>query len=67
MEKEDVSGLYAGLGSSLIGTASTNFTYFYCYSTLRDSYNKRYNPGGRALSTALELILGAAADALTTL
>jgi hypothetical protein len=67
MEKEGVSGLYAGLGSSLIGTASTNFTYFYCYSMLRENYNKRYNPGGGTLSTSLELILGAAAGALTTL
>ncbi|KAI8992533.1 mitochondrial carrier domain-containing protein [Pilobolus umbonatus] len=67
LAKEGLSGLYAGLGSSLIGTASTNFTYFYCYSLIRESYNKRYNPRGGTLSTALELILGAAAGALTTL
>ncbi|KAI8366925.1 mitochondrial carrier domain-containing protein [Blakeslea trispora] len=67
MQKEGLSGLYAGLGSSLIGTASTNFTYFYCYSFLRENYNKRYNPRGGTLSTALELVLGAAAGALTTL
>ncbi|KAI9261978.1 mitochondrial carrier domain-containing protein [Sporodiniella umbellata] len=67
VEKEGISGLYAGLGSSLIGTASTNFTYFYCYSFLRENYNRRYNPSGGTLSTALELILGAAAGALTTL
>ncbi|KAI8063426.1 mitochondrial carrier domain-containing protein [Gilbertella persicaria] len=67
IEKEGISGLYAGLGSSLIGTASTNFTYFYCYSFLRENYNKRYNPRGGTLSTALELVLGAAAGALTTL
>ncbi|KAG1148321.1 hypothetical protein G6F37_003992 [Rhizopus arrhizus] len=67
MEKEGISGLYAGLGSSLIGTASTNFTYFYCYSFLRKAYNNRYNPRGGTLSTAMELTLGAAAGALTTL
>lgn len=67
VKKEGIAGLYAGLGSSLIGTASTNFTYFYCYSFLRENYNKRYNPRGGTLSTALELILGAAAGALTTL
>lgn len=67
MKKEGIAGLYAGLGSSLIGTASTNFTYFYCYSFLRENYNKRYNPRGGTLSTALELVLGAAAGALTTL
>lgn len=67
VEKEGLAGLYAGLGSSLIGTASTNFTYFYCYSLIRENYNKRYNPNGGTLSTALELVLGAAAGALTTL
>ncbi|RCH94697.1 ADP/ATP carrier protein [Rhizopus azygosporus] len=67
VNKEGIAGLYAGLGSSLIGTASTNFTYFYCYSFLRENYNKRYNPRGGTLSTAMELILGAAAGALTTL
>lgn len=67
VKKEGISGLYAGLGSSLIGTASTNFTYFYCYSLIRENYNKRYNPRGGTLSTALELVLGAAAGALTTL
>ncbi|KAI8140781.1 mitochondrial carrier domain-containing protein [Fennellomyces sp. T-0311] len=67
MAKEGLAGLYAGLGSSLIGTASTNFTYFYCYSLIRNFYNKHYNPAGGTLSAALELILGAAAGALTTL
>lgn len=67
VKKEGISGLYAGLGSSLIGTASTNFTYFYCYSFLRENYNKKYNPNGGTLSTAFELVLGAAAGALTTL
>ena len=67
MAKEGLAGLYAGLGSSLIGTASTNFTYFYCYSTIRNLYNKHYNPAGGTLSAALELILGAAAGAVTTL
>ncbi|KAI9271921.1 mitochondrial carrier domain-containing protein [Phascolomyces articulosus] len=67
MSKEGVAGLYAGLGSSLLGTASTNFTYFYCYSLVRDFYNKNYNPGGGTLSAAMELLLGAAAGAMTTL
>ncbi|KAF7728085.1 ADP/ATP carrier protein [Apophysomyces ossiformis] len=67
LRKEGLAGLYAGLGSSLLGTAWTNFTYFYCYSLLRDTYNKRYNPGRGTLSTAMELLLGAAAGALTTM
>ncbi|KAG2225315.1 hypothetical protein INT45_005559 [Circinella minor] len=67
MGKEGVAGLYAGLGSSLLGTASTNFTYFYCYSLVRDFYNKNYNPGGGTSSAAMELLLGAIAGAMTTL
>ncbi|ORX62159.1 mitochondrial carrier [Hesseltinella vesiculosa] len=66
VEKEGVAGLYAGLGSSLLGTASTNFTYFYCYSFIRERYNKYSNNTG-TLSTGMELLLGAAAGALTTL
>jgi len=67
LKAEGVAGLYAGLPSSLIGTASTNFTYFYAYSFLRSAYNKKYNPSAGTLSTAMELLLGAAAGALTTL
>ncbi|KAI8093273.1 mitochondrial carrier domain-containing protein [Halteromyces radiatus] len=66
--KEGLSGLYAGLGSSLLGTASTNFTYFYCYSFIREQYNQKFNNArGGTLSTGMELLLGAAAGALTTL
>ncbi|KAI8059638.1 mitochondrial carrier domain-containing protein [Gongronella butleri] len=64
--KEGLGGLYAGLGGSLLGTASTNFTYFYCYSFIREQYNKHYKNSG-TLSTGMELLLGAAAGALTTL
>ncbi|OZJ04224.1 hypothetical protein BZG36_02965 [Bifiguratus adelaidae] len=46
-----------------VGVASTNFTYFYFYSSLR----KRSNPSGKTLSTAGELALGAAAGALATI
>lgn len=67
LKQEGFSGLYAGLTSSLIGTASTNFTYFYAYSFLRTNYNKKYNPNAGTLSTAMELLLGAAAGAITTL
>ncbi|KAJ2962440.1 hypothetical protein NQZ79_g2365 [Umbelopsis isabellina] len=67
LKAEGIAGLYAGLPSSLIGTASTNFAYFYAYSFLRTAYNKRYNPQAGTLSTAMELLLGAAAGALTTL
>ncbi|ORZ18825.1 mitochondrial carrier domain-containing protein [Absidia repens] len=67
--KDGLTGLYAGLSSSLLGTASTNFTYFYCYSLLRDQYNVKFNNNNSVgtLSTGMELLLGAAAGALTTL
>ena len=57
------AGLYAGMAGSLIGVASTNFAYFYWYSTIRTLYLK----SGRASvppSTLAELGLGAAAGAV---
>ncbi|CAG79061.1 mitochondrial carrier domain-containing protein [Yarrowia lipolytica] len=57
-----LAGLYQGLPSCLLGVASTNFAYFYWYGFIRDSYIKR-NPG-KALSTPIELLLGAVAGAL---
>ncbi|KAI7869500.1 mitochondrial carrier domain-containing protein [Spinellus fusiger] len=66
VQKEGLGGLYTGLGGSLIGTATTNFTYFYFYSLLRDLYNKRRQSTATP-STSFELLLGAAAGALTTL
>lgn len=51
---------------SLIGVASTNFAYFYWYSTVRSVYLSRPslpNPPG----TATELALGAVAGALAQL
>lgn len=60
---EGVAGLYAGMAGSLLGVASTNFAYFYWYSTIRTLYLK----SGRASvppSTLAELGLGAAAGAV---
>lgn len=61
---EGVAGLYAGIGGSLIGVASTNFAYFYWYSVVRGLY-LRTRPGHP--STAVELSLGAVAGALAQL
>ncbi|KAK9464653.1 mitochondrial carrier domain-containing protein [Lipomyces arxii] len=55
-----IQALYRGLPGALIGVASTNFAYFYWYGFLRSSYQKRFPQ----ISTAMELILGAAAGAL---
>lgn len=36
VDREGVSGLYAGLGSALFGISVTNFVYYYCmFSTAR--------------------------------
>jgi hypothetical protein len=44
--------------------ASTNFAYFYWYSTVRTLYLSKVQTGGKATSTAVELSLGAVAGAL---
>ncbi|KAF1352183.1 mitochondrial carrier domain-containing protein [Delphinella strobiligena] len=66
IEDEGYSGLYSGMVGSLIGVASTNFAYFYWYSTVRSVYLSRQVlpslPG-----TATELALGAVAGALAQL
>ncbi|KAK4556405.1 ADP/ATP carrier protein [Recurvomyces mirabilis] len=63
MEDEGLYGLYSGLAGSLLGVASTNFAYFYWYSTVRTLYLTRIS-NGKNPSTAVELSLGAVAGAL---
>lgn len=63
--KKGLKGVYAGLSGTLLGTASTNFAYFYWYSLVRDAYIRR-RPG-KSLTTAVELLLGAVAGALAQL
>lgn len=60
--KGGLAGLYAGLPSSLLGVATTNFAYFYWYGLIRTTYMTRTN--AKTLSTATELLLGAIAGAL---
>lgn len=60
--KDGVPGLYRGLFGTIIGTASSNFAYFYWYGLIRGIYMSRSK--GSNLSTASELALGAAAGAL---
>jgi hypothetical protein len=66
LEDEGLSGLYSGLAGSLLGVASTNFAYFYWYSTVRTLYLSRVS-NGKNPSTAVELSLGAVAGALAQL
>ncbi|KAK3677269.1 ADP/ATP carrier protein [Recurvomyces mirabilis] len=63
MEDEGLYGLYSGLAGSLLGVASTNFAYFYWYSTVRTLYLTRIS-NGKNPNTAVELSLGAVAGAL---
>ncbi|KAF5108536.1 hypothetical protein DV452_004798 [Geotrichum candidum] len=61
-DKHGLAGLYHGLFGTIIGTASSNFAYFYWYGLIRAIYVRRSN--GAPLSTATELALGALGGAL---
>jgi hypothetical protein len=63
VKEEGVSGLYSGLNGSLIGVASTNFAYFYWYSTVRKLYMS-YQSLPHKPNAAVELALGAVAGAI---
>ncbi|KAI5300642.1 ADP/ATP carrier protein [Ascosphaera atra] len=63
IEHEGVSGLYSGMVSSLVGNASTNFAYFYWYSTVRSLYMASASTP-KPPNTAIELTLGAIAGAI---
>ncbi len=67
MEDEGIAGLYSGLAGSLLGVASTNFAYFYWYSTVRTLYLTKVQKSTKAPSTASELAIGAIAGALAQL
>lgn len=66
IEHEGISGLYSGINGSLLGVASTNFAYFYWYSTVRSLYLKSKD-NMKSPGTAAELSLGALAGALAQL
>jgi len=68
--QEGILGLYRGFGATMLNTFSMQYAYFFFYSLVRMSYIKRLTkklpPGAKLppLSTAAELLLGAAAGAL---
>ncbi|KAF9524865.1 adenine nucleotide transporter [Crepidotus variabilis] len=68
--KEGILGWYRGFGATMLNTFSQQYAYFFFYSLVRSSYIKRLSsklpPGSKIpqLSTAAELLLGAAAGAL---
>lgn len=61
--EDGVKGLYAGMNGALLGVASTNFAYFYWYSTVRELYFKAQKIPAPP-PTAVELMLGALAGAV---
>ena len=65
INKEGISGLYAGLDSSLLGIGVTNFIYYYFFERCRDALLKsKQKVAAAAASTATATI--AAGGALTT-
>lgn len=65
-QSDGLSGLYSGMGGSLLGVASTNFAYFYWYTVVRTLYFSSRSIEA-APSTTVELSLGAVAGALAQL
>ncbi|KAI1505500.1 mitochondrial carrier domain-containing protein [Biscogniauxia marginata] len=63
---DGIEGLYAGMNGALLGVASTNFAYFYWYSTVRELYFKSQKVPAPP-SAAAELLLGAVAGAVAQL
>ncbi|EJD50802.1 mitochondrial carrier [Auricularia subglabra TFB-10046 SS5] len=62
LREEGVSGYYRGFFATMLNTFSQQYAYFFFYSLVRTAYLKRSKT--KALSTAAELSLGAAAGAL---
>ena len=65
---DGITGLYSGINGSLIGVASTNFAYFYWYSTIRTLYvssQKLPKPPGTAIELSLGAVAGAVAQVFT--
>lgn len=67
LKSEGITGLYAGIASGLSGTVMSAFAYFYFYSSLRTRYIAARIKPGQEISTAMELLLGAGAGALSQL
>ncbi|KAI4283951.1 MAG: hypothetical protein L6R38_001786 [Xanthoria sp. 2 TBL-2021] len=63
LEDEGITGLYSGINGSLLSVTSTNFAYFYWYSTVRSLYLSSQTVP-RPPGTAMELSMGAVAGAI---
>lgn len=69
IQEDGFPGLYSGLGSSVLGTASMNFAYFYWSTAARVLHGAMLKARGRtdANSIVKELGLGAAGGAMAQL
>lgn len=70
VQREGVTGLYAGVDSALFGISVTNFVYYYWYEWTRAGFEKAAITAGRAskkLTTVESMIAGAIAGSATVL
>lgn len=70
LDREGITGLYAGLDSALFGISVTNFVYYYWYEWTRAGFEKAAIKAGRAskrLTTIESIIAGAIAGSATVL
>lgn len=70
LDREGISGLYAGLDSALFGISVTNFVYYYWYEWTRAFFEKAAIKAGRAskkLTTVESMIAGAIAGSATVM
>ncbi|KAL9076057.1 MAG: hypothetical protein Q9157_003785 [Trypethelium eluteriae] len=70
VQREGITGLYAGLDSALFGISVTNFVYYYWYEWTRAGFERAALQAGRAskkLTTIESMIAGALAGSATVL
>lgn len=70
VDREGLSGLYAGLDSALFGISVTNFVYYYWYEFTRAFFEAaaaKANRASKNLTTAESMIAGAIAGSATVI
>lgn len=70
INREGISGLYAGLDSALFGISVTNFVYYYWYEWTRSFFEKAAEKAGRPskkLTTLESMAAGAIAGSATVM
>ncbi|RVX70410.1 hypothetical protein B0A52_05909 [Exophiala mesophila] len=70
INREGISGLYAGLDSALFGISVTNFVYYYWYEWTKSAFEKAALKSGRPskkLTTVEGIVAGAIAGSATVL